>query len=154
MTGDIYKKGDKAAVETGEFLSLIKRRFEPERIRISGGKVYYLPERLFFGSGQGIRYIRNGLLLGEEKKNRFEPSQALAVNLKAEEYPYCVSMSAGDLRIDKYLKGEGIELESGEYAAFPDKCYVLVCVAGYPLGWGKMSGGKVKNKYLAGWRKQ
>ena len=154
VTGDICKKGDKAAVETGEFMSLINRSFEPGRIRVSGGKVYYLPERSFFGSRQGIRYIRNGLLLGEEKKNRFEPSQALAMNLKVEEYPYCVSMPAEDIRIDKYLKGEGIDLEAGEYAGFPDKCYVLVCADGFPLGWGKISGGKVKNKYLAGWRKQ
>ncbi len=153
MAGHIYKKGDKAAVETGEFLSLINRSFEAGRIRISGGKVYYLPERSFFGSGQGIRYIRNGLLLGEEKKNRFEPSQALAMDLEAEEYPYCVSLAAEDIRVDKYLKGEGIELDTGDYEGFPDKCYVLVCTDGFPLGWGKLSGGKVKNKYLAGWRK-
>ena len=28
----------------------------------------------------------------------------------------------------------------------------LVCVDGYPLGWGKLSGGTLKNKYLPGWR--
>ena len=28
----------------------------------------------------------------------------------------------------------------------------LVCVDGYPLGWGKLAGGMLKNKYLPGWR--
>ena len=37
-------------------------------------------------SMKGIRFLRTGLLLGELKKNRFEPSQALAMNLKKEEY--------------------------------------------------------------------
>jgi NOL1/NOP2/fmu family ribosome biogenesis protein len=30
--------------------------------------------------------------------------------------------------------------------------FVLVCVDGYPLGWGKAAKGVIKNKYLAGWR--
>ena len=32
------------------------------------------------------------------------------------------------------------------------KGWQLVCVNGYPLGWGKLSGGILKNKYLTGWR--
>lgn len=28
----------------------------------------------------------------------------------------------------------------------------LVCVDGYPLGWGKNANEQLKNKYLAGWR--
>ena len=33
--------------------------------------------------------------------------------------------------------------------------YVLVCVDGFALGWGKyMQNGMLKNKYYAGWRMQ
>ena len=28
----------------------------------------------------------------------------------------------------------------------------LVCVDGFPLGWGKLSNGMLKNKYYPGWR--
>ena len=30
--------------------------------------------------------------------------------------------------------------------------WYLVCVDGFPLGWGKVSRGILKNKYLPGWR--
>ena len=32
------------------------------------------------------------------------------------------------------------------------KGWYLVCVDGYPLGWGKLANGTLKNKYLPGWR--
>ena len=148
-----YKGGDRIAPETAEFLSLLKRDIRKDRIRVSGGKVYYLPARDFFGGNgkRSVRYIRNGLMLGEEKKNRFEPSQALAMNLMAEEYPYCVSLPADDSRVEKYLRGEGVEID--DFRDLPDKCNILFCVDSFPLGWGKLSGGKMKNKYLPGWRK-
>ena len=47
---------------------------------LRGEKVYYMPEGL--PTLRGIRFLRTGLLMGELKKNRFEPSQALAMNLK------------------------------------------------------------------------
>ena len=33
-----------------------------------------------------------------------------------------------------------------------EKGWQLVCVNGYPLGWGKLVNGTLKNKYHAGWR--
>ena len=32
-----------------------------------------------------------------------------------------------------------------------DKGWYLVCVSGYPLGWGKLDRGMLKNKYCPGW---
>ena len=34
------------------------------------------------------------------------------------------------------------------------KGWQLVLVDGYPLGWGKLANGTLKNKYLPGWRWQ
>ena len=99
-----------------------------------------------------MRIMRNGLLLGELKKNRFEPSQAFAMALKMSEYDKTISLPAQDERVIKYLKGETIDLE--EYAGSEQEGWNLFCVDGYPLGWGKLSGGSLKNKYLAGWRWQ
>ncbi len=144
--------------ETKHFLSLIKKEISYERLRVSNGKVYYLPGRAFFpGSGNNsIRYIRNGLFLGEEKKNRFEPSQALAMHLKKNEYPYSISLPASDMRVEKYLRGEGIVFsgeDEGVSDDLPEKCTVLFSVDGFPLGWGRLSGMNMKNRYLPGWRR-
>ena len=45
-------------------------------INIRDNRVYYISR--YMADEKGLRIIRNGLLLGELKKNRFEPSQALA----------------------------------------------------------------------------
>ena len=99
---------------------------------------------------RGIRFLRTGLLLGELKKKRFEPSQALAMYLKKEEFAHCIDFSAEDDRVRRYLKGETLEVD--ELMEKKAKGWHLVCVDGYPLGWGKIAGGTLKNKYLPGWR--
>ena len=53
----------------------------------------------------GIRFPAHGAFLGELKKNRFEPSQAFAMNLKKEEYPRIIDLPVSDERVLKYLKG-------------------------------------------------
>jgi NOL1/NOP2/fmu family ribosome biogenesis protein len=98
---------------------------------------------------KGLRIIRNGLLLGEIKKNRFEPSQALAMALKLSDYPNVINLDVKDERVVKYLKGETLDCD--DFTDVKDG-WVLIGVSGYPLGWGKFKNGQVKNKYLAGWR--
>lgn len=55
-----------------------------------------------------------------------------------------------DERVIRYLKGETILVD--DVPVKRKKGWQLVCVSGYPLGWGKLSGGVLKNKYLASWR--
>jgi NOL1/NOP2/fmu family ribosome biogenesis protein len=98
----------------------------------------------------GLRIMRNGLLLGELKKNRFEPSQALAMVLTMHEYDKIINLPVSDERVVRYLKGETIEVE--DFANQTQEGWNLLCVDGYPLGWGKFNGSSLKNKYLAGWR--
>ena len=123
-------------------------KIEEHRLDIHGERVYYMPEGL--PDVKGIRFLRTGLLLGELKKNRFEPSQALAMCLKKEEYRSIIDLSAEDERISRYLKGETLDVS--DVTDSKEKGWYLVCVDGYPLGWGKLSGGTLKNKYLPGWR--
>lgn len=96
---------------------------------------------------KGLRLLRSGMYLGDEKKNRFEPSQPLANALRMEEFPNVINLSIEDERVIRYLKGETIEVEDKKA-----KGYHLVCVDGYSLGWGKLAKGTLKNKYHAGWR--
>ena len=136
--------------ELDDFLRDIKREFDPSRIDIRGDKVYYMPEGL--PALNGVRFIRTGLLMGELKKKRFEPSQALAMNLKKEEYARTIDLSAKDERVIRYLKGETLDVE--DLVSSKEKGWYLVCVDGYPLGFGKLARQMLKNKYLPGWRWQ
>lgn len=105
---------------------------------------YSLPKKL--------RYLRTGILAGTVKRGRFEPSQALAMLLAADTFPCSLNLPSGDIRVMRYLKGETIELTDAE--ARGKKGWVLVCVDGFGLGWGKYANGNIKNKYYPGWRLQ
>ncbi|MDE7211890.1 MAG: RsmB/NOP family class I SAM-dependent RNA methyltransferase, partial [Lachnospiraceae bacterium] len=132
-------RGAKLSGEAQEFINKIGFVPDAEQIVNREGRLYLLPEGL--PALDGLRILRSGLLLGEEKKGRFEPSQALAMALKKEEYPQVYSLSEKDCDVIRYLKCESIEA----HGAVPDG-YVLVCVGDYPLGWAKANKGGLKNK--------
>ena len=114
--------------------------FRQIRIR---NQVYLIPAG--FPGTDGLRVIRSGLLLGEIGRNRFEPSQALAMALRPEEYRRVWNLTSTGQEAVRYLKGETLA------CPLPDG-YTLVCVDGFPLGWGKCGKGRLKNKYKASWR--
>lgn len=135
-----------------DFCSSMNRVFDNDRLESKNGMIYYMPEKL--PQMRGLRFLRSGLFLGEMKKKRFEPSQSLAMALCAEDFQNVISLSVGDERVLRYLKGETLVLQDGEIPGGLGKKggYVLVCVERFPLGWGKVSGGMLKNKYHSGWR--
>ena len=51
--------------------TLCGQPFDWERVEIRGDKAYYLPPVAH--NFRGITFLRNGLYLGDLKKNRFEP---------------------------------------------------------------------------------
>lgn len=130
------------------FFSKVTMPLDKNRIEIRAQKAYYLPP--ITQSLRGIHFLRNGLYLGELKKDRFEPSQPFALALKSEEFTSILNLAANDERITRYLKGETISVEDSECTT--DSGWQLVCVDGYPLGWGKLVNHLLKNKYPAGWR--
>ena len=107
------------------------------------GNLYCMPEET--PSLAGLRVMRSGLLVGSVEKGRFAPSQALAMALRMEEAKEAISLPAEDERVVRYLKGETIQLEG-------ENGWCLFGVDGFPLGWGKMQNGRLKNKYAKGWR--
>ena len=143
------KKSPALPKELTDFLALMNREFDGSRIMIKNDSVYYLPEN--FIPAKELRYLRTGLLLGELKNKRFEPGQALAMTLHAEEFRQTISWKKEDDRVIRYLKGETISLTPEEG---PVKGWCLVCVDGYPLGFAKGTGMALKNKYYPGWRWQ
>ncbi len=131
-----------------DFARHIKRTYDIDRIESKNGMIYYMPSEA--PDIRGLRFLRSGLFLGEMKKKRFEPSQSLAMALRSDEYDDTLNLAISDERVIRYLKGETIVLTEQETMA-PDG-WQLVCVDGYPLGWGKKNGATLKNKYHSGWR--
>ena len=143
------KKNGERLGELGEFLERCSLAWEPEQIFISGENVYLLPQGL--AQGLPFRFLRTGLLLGQLKKGRFEPSQALAMALGRDGFSDCRNLDLEDERVIRYLKGETIPLKPEEG---PAKGWRLVQCQGYSLGWAKGAGASLKNKYYPGWRWQ
>lgn len=141
-------KGQDLPEELASFLQGVSWHLEKRQIEIYDGHAYYMPKDL--PDLKGLRFLRSGLLLGELKKNRFEPSQALAMCLKKEEYAHVLDFPLHDGRVIRYLKGETLDVE--DMTSSKEKGWYLVCVDGYPLGFGKLGGQMLKNKYLPGWR--
>jgi NOL1/NOP2/fmu family ribosome biogenesis protein/23S rRNA U2552 (ribose-2'-O)-methylase RlmE/FtsJ len=115
-----------------------------------GEQLYWLPhaEGGLFGSAHlhGLKVVRPGLHLGTVRTGRLEPAHALALAAKPEQARNVRSFPAEADAIRAYLRGE--TLESGDGAPG----WTLVCVDGFPLGWGKTSGGQLKNHYPKGLR--
>ncbi len=100
---------------------------------------------------KGLKVLRPGLHLGTMKKNRFEPSHALALALKPDEVCLSAELVSGEENKDygpafAWLNGETFPL-TGE------KGWYLITVDGYSIGWGKLAGGIMKNHYPKGLRK-
>ena len=133
-----------------DFAKDLHVKWDARCFRLYDGRLYVLPEALTGKNIRSLRFLRTGLYLGEVKQKRFEPSQALAMYLRKEEFALSVDLKADDERVFRYLKGETLDLE--DLAARGAKGWCLVCVDGYPLGWGKLANGTLKNKYYPGWR--
>lgn len=156
----------KSQKEHSEMDPLLEAERWLEYLQINGGAVGYR-QRLCQKRNQiilmpegmtdigGLRLIQNGLIVGTMEKGRFEPSPQLALAVQNTTNVSTVSLASGDIRVIKYLKGETIDspdVTNTEKLADMNH-YVLVCVDGFPLGWAKwMKGGRLKNKYYAGWR--
>lgn len=110
-----------------------------------GDQLYLAPEHM--PAVKGLKVLRPGLHLGTLKKNRFEPSHALALALKSGETVHQADLSSEGREIRGYLSGETFAWEG-------EKGWYLVTVDGYSIGWGKLTGGVMKNHYPKGLRKK
>lgn len=108
-----------------------------------GDQLYLMPEGM--PALKGLKVLRPGLHLGTMKKNRFEPSHALALALKPEEVKHVFPMMSEENEVRSYLNGQTI-IADGE------KGWYLMTVDGYSVGWGKLAGGMIKNHYPKGLR--
>ncbi len=101
-----------------------------------GERLYLKPEGINIDK---IKVVRCGLFLGECKKNRFEPSHALALALEKNDFKNYVNLKSDDSNLKKYLHGDVISCDRSGWCA--------VLAENYPIGWGKASGGVLKNHF-------
>lgn len=94
---------------------------------------------------KGLRVIRSGWYLGELKRGRFVPSQALAMGLIKSDVKRSINLSSDSIEVIKYLKGESLRVLS-------EKGYNLILVDSFPIGWAKSDGKILKNSYPSSWR--
>ncbi|MFB9327166.1 RsmF rRNA methyltransferase first C-terminal domain-containing protein [Paenibacillus aurantiacus] len=121
---------------------------EPVRF---GDALYWLPHgdtegRFTSAVLHGLKVARPGLHLCDIRKNRIEPSHALAMALPASAANWTQSYAPEAREIAAYLRGETLAAEAGSTG------WGLIAVDGFPLGWGKASAGIVKNHLPKGLR--
>lgn len=143
------KNGEERGIPEREY-SLFSA-FQEQYLSGGGFSGIYLRygEQLYLGMAgmpalKGIRALRPGLHLGTFKKNRFEPSHALALALNPKEVKQKLSLTLAEAQ--QYINGQTIPVNTEA------KGWCLACVDGYSLGWGKVTGAVMKNHYPKGLR--
>jgi NOL1/NOP2/fmu family ribosome biogenesis protein len=118
-----------------------------DRLALVNTYLYALPHDL--PDLTGLRFLHPGWWLGVIKKDRFEPSHALALRLRPVEALRCADLPAdspdGLSRLRAYLRGEGFRYPG-------DDGWTLVAAGGFAVGWGKRVAGVVKSHYPKGLR--
>ncbi len=109
-----------------------------------GDNLYLVPADM--PSFRGLKVLRSGLHLGEVKKNRFEPSHALALALRPACAAHVWNLDSDGPEIAGYLGGQTFPAEG-------EKGWYLICADGFGTGWGKLAGGIMKNHYPRGLRR-
>ncbi len=140
-----YKKNpDKSKLDFYmDFARQFLTSFPDRGFSLFGEHLYIIPEGMI--SLDGLKVVRPGWHLGTFKKNRFEPSHALALSLNPQAVKQCINLDSNSDDIYSYLRGEAISCSD-------QKGWTLVLVDGYPIGWGKASNNVLKNHYPKGLR--
>ncbi|MCI8359960.1 MAG: tRNA and rRNA cytosine-C5-methylase, partial [Clostridiales bacterium] len=138
------------AASAGEAAALVaafwKENLEgtpPSRLERRGDKLYLPPADC--PPMDGLRLLRIGLLAGELAGHRFVPAHALFAS-PAVRPQRALELSLEAPLLTAYLRGE--EIDAGPLS----DGYAALRVCGLPLGFGKVSGGRLKNHYPKGLR--
>ena len=108
-----------------------------------GDQLYLLPKEAPILDK--LKVLRPGLHVATIKKGRIEPAHALSHILNKEDIKNSISLEKDSLEVRQYLNGQTLNVEG-------NKGWNLVCVNEYGLGFGKLSGGILKNHYPKGLR--
>ncbi|MCI8554619.1 MAG: hypothetical protein HFJ80_06715 [Clostridiales bacterium] len=159
----------------GHFLALLRREGADtlpasvpvaKRENTKSNSFYELYQSCFSGSPDGLPVVRGerwhlipesmpairelpllyvGLPAADARKNRLEPCHALFMAANPSVCHSVLDLPLDDPRLAAFLRGE--ELPAPKNAG-----YTAVCAAGMVTGFGKVTGGRLKNRYPKGLR--
>ena len=115
------------------------------RISKIGESLYLLPEMMPDVKGLGV--LRGGVMLGELSRNRIEPSHALFMAARYNECASVIRLGPDSPRLDAFLRGEELDVDASY------KGFTAVSCGETVTGFGKCSGGRLKNRYPKGLRR-
>lgn len=107
-----------------------------------GDQVRLLPHHLPDCRGLGV--LSAGIAVATVCKNRLEPAHSAFITATKATCRQALDFTPDHALLHAFLHGEEIPCDT--------KGWTAVCVAGIPVGFGKASGGKLKNRYPKGLR--
>ena len=131
------------------FKENISEEIPTQRLTIQGRYVYRVPEGL--PNLNGLKVIHPGWWLGVMEKNRLEPSHALGMGLKSHQGLRNVVFPFNSSPVLAYLRGESLPNDGADGWTLVNIQEGLTGLS-FPLGWGKVSQGILKNRYPRGLR--
>ena len=108
-----------------------------------GDQVRLLPEGLPELKGLGV--LQAGAAAAIVCKNRVEPCHGLFMAMKPADCRRCICLEPADPRLTAFLRGEEIEAPG-------EPGWTAVAADGVVTGFGKRTGGRLKNRYPKGLR--
>ncbi len=116
----------------------------PEYLYDNNNHIYAIKDH--FPMLNQVRILRNGLYLGECKKNYFIPSHSLALTLEKKDVKQFYTFNEKSHEIKKYISGETLEGTN-------KKGYGIIFVDDFPLSFYKESNNQIKNLFPKGLRR-
>ena len=151
------KRGKAGRAKEPAGLPLVRSFLEETGLKLDVSLLQILKDQVYvsgtaLAGPAGVTFLRNGLYVGSIRKDRFEPSQSLALIPAAARAEARISLDAADERIGRYLAGSDIDIADCLEHMDRRSGWVIVCADGCPLGWGKIAGSRLRSKIPAGWR--
>ena len=143
-TGENYEIAPEISEKNSSFNEFLDTHFCEilGNIQINRDNVSILPSGIPIL--RGVHILRAGVQAGTLKKNRFEPAHAMYMAQSPKNIKNVLDLNLDDTRIYDFLRGYEIDCDK--------KCYIAVTVCGVTVGFGKASGGRLKNHYPKGLR--
>ena len=136
-------KADKFSDKSYKDFFLLKDGILPSPNKKILNQLYYLPWGIF--PVEGLKVLRYGLHLGEDRGNRFIPNHAFALS---QQVPQAIErISLKEEEVKKIMLGQELDNKGKTQG------WVLFAYHGIDFAWGKASGEMIKNHYPKGLRR-
>lgn len=141
-----------ACTLTGQEQAVVDALFDGLFTERPGGTVCRNGDRLTLVAAQlpvrlpGV--LRQGIPVGTLRSGRLIPEHGLFLAQTGRPFARALDLPLEDGRLNLFFQGQELETD------LPGKGYLPVLAGGWPVGFGKLSGGRLKNHYPKGLRRK